>query len=104
MKSLADNVLVIWDEVVDTTESAVISPRDEINYWLIAVILLALECLLLLVLSICILFLLSITWNVGLHFHAYCISIEISGVREIDIKNHTSNFLDDMICLDIFFW
>ena len=61
MKSLADNVLVIWDEVVDTTESAVISPRDGIKYWLIAVILLALECLLLLVLSICILFLLSIT-------------------------------------------
>ena len=61
MKSLADNVLVIWDEVVDTTESAVISPWDGINYWLIAVILLALECLLLLVLSICILFLLSIT-------------------------------------------
>ena len=57
MKSLADNVLVIWDEVVDTTKSAVINPSDGINYCLIAVILLALECLLLLVLSICILFL-----------------------------------------------
>ena len=49
MKSLADDVVVTYDEIVDTPKSAVINPSDGINYWLIAVILLAMGCLLFLV-------------------------------------------------------
>ena len=40
MKRLADDLVVIYDETVDTPEGAQINPSDLINYSLIAVVLL----------------------------------------------------------------
>ena len=49
MKSLFDDLAVTSDEIVDAAETAPINPSNGTNYWLIAVVLLALACLLLLV-------------------------------------------------------
>ena len=49
MKSLVDDLVVTCDRIADTPKSAVINPSDGINYWLIAVVLLSVACLLLLV-------------------------------------------------------
>ena len=48
MKSLADDLVVTRNEIVDTPETTSISPSDKINCWLISVVLLAIVCLLLL--------------------------------------------------------
>ena len=49
MKSLVDDAVVTCGEIQDTPRSVIIIPSDEINYWLNAVFLLAIVCLLLLV-------------------------------------------------------
>ena len=49
MKSLVDDLVVTCDRIADTPKSAVINPSDGINYWLIAVALSSVACLLLLV-------------------------------------------------------
>ena len=49
MKNLADDLVVICDEIVDTPESAPINPSDGINYWFIVAVLLVMTYLLLLV-------------------------------------------------------
>ena len=38
-----------YEEIVDTPNSIVVNPSNVINYWLIAVVLLTITCLLLLV-------------------------------------------------------
>ena len=48
IKSLLENLVVICDEIVDTPDSASISLRSGINYWLIPVVLLAIAGLLIL--------------------------------------------------------
>ena len=52
MKSLFNDVAVTRDEIVDTPETTSIHPKNKANYWLIAVILLEIACLLLLVVII----------------------------------------------------
>ena len=49
MKSLIDDLLVPYDVIADTQESAQINPSDGINYDLIAVVLISLAGLLLFV-------------------------------------------------------
>ena len=44
-----DDVLVTYDEILDTSETALSNPNDKTNYWHIAVALLAIMCLLWLV-------------------------------------------------------
>ena len=48
MKSIVDGLGAICDETVDIPETTSISPKGKENYWLIAVFLLAIACLLLL--------------------------------------------------------
>ena len=45
MKSLVDDLVVTCEEIEGTLEIAVINPSNGINYWLIAVDLLATSCL-----------------------------------------------------------
>ena len=49
MKNLADDLL---DGLVDTPGTTSINPNDKTNYWLIAVVLLAIAWLLLLLVSV----------------------------------------------------
>ena len=49
MKSIFDDLVVTCDEIINTPETISISLSGGINYWLIAVVLLAIACLLLLV-------------------------------------------------------
>ena len=49
IKSHVYDLIVAWDEIEGIAESALINPSNEINYWLIAVVLLTIACLLLLV-------------------------------------------------------
>ena len=49
MKVLVDDIVVIYDGDVDTPENTSIIPNAKTNYWLFAVVLLAVACLLLLV-------------------------------------------------------
>ena len=49
MKSLVDDLAVTCDEIIDTTENASVNPNDKANYCFIAIVLLAVVCLLLLV-------------------------------------------------------
>ena len=49
IKSLNGDLVVICDKTGNTLESVVINSSDGISYWLIAVVLLAITCLLLLV-------------------------------------------------------
>lgn len=51
MKSLADDLAVTYRKIMDRLESAPITPKDGINYWLIAAVLLAITWLLLLVVT-----------------------------------------------------
>ena len=52
MKSLADDLVVSCDEIVDTPETALINSSGGINHGLIAVVLLATACLLLLMVMV----------------------------------------------------
>lgn len=49
---LADDLLITCDETSDIQEGAKVIPRNEINYWLIAIVLLSTACLPLLVVII----------------------------------------------------
>ena len=49
IKSINDDLVVTCEEIVDTQESAPVNPSGGIKYWLIAVILSSIACLLLLV-------------------------------------------------------
>ena len=49
---LADDLLITCDETSDIPEGEKVIPRNEINYWLIAIVLLSTACLLLLVVII----------------------------------------------------
>ena len=48
MKSLADDLVVTCDEILDTPDTTSINSNDKTNYWLIASVLLAVTWLLLL--------------------------------------------------------
>ena len=48
MKSLFDNLAARLDKIVGTPDTATIYPNDKTHYWLMAVVLLAMACLLLL--------------------------------------------------------
>ena len=48
MKSIAVELVVTFEEIVDATESAVTNPGNKMIYWLIAVVLLVVAYLLLL--------------------------------------------------------
>ena len=48
MKSLVDDLAVTFDEIIDTTENASVNPNDKASYCFIAIVLLAVVCLLLL--------------------------------------------------------
>ena len=48
MKSLADDLVVTCDEILDTPDTTSINSNDKTNYWLIASALLAVTWLLLL--------------------------------------------------------
>ena len=48
MKSLADDLVVTCDEILDTPDTTSINSNDKTNYWLIATVLLAVTWLLLL--------------------------------------------------------
>ena len=48
MKSLADDLVVTYDEILDTPDTTSINSNDKTNYWLIASVLLAVTWLLLL--------------------------------------------------------
>ena len=52
VKSLVDDLVVTCDQFENIPESAVINPSNGINYWLLAVVLLAITCILLLVVKI----------------------------------------------------
>ena len=52
MKSLADDLVVSYDEIVDTPETTLINSSGGINHGLIAVVLLATACLLLLMVMV----------------------------------------------------
>ena len=45
-------VVVTCDEIIHTPENISINPNDKANYWLIAVVLLAIACLLCLVIIV----------------------------------------------------
>ena len=47
-KNFVDDVVVTWDEFEETSESAAINPSNRTDYWLVAIILLVIACLLLL--------------------------------------------------------
>lgn len=47
-KSFVDDVVVTWDETEETSESAAINPGNRTDYWLVAITLLVIACLLLL--------------------------------------------------------
>ena len=47
-KSFVHDVVVTWDETEETSESAAINPSNRTDYWLVAIILLVIACLLLL--------------------------------------------------------
>ena len=46
VKSLVDNLVVTCDEFENTPENSVINPSNGINYWLLAVVILAITCIL----------------------------------------------------------
>ena len=46
IKSLIDDLVVTYDEIVNTQEDAPISSSNGINYWLINVVVLSITCLL----------------------------------------------------------
>lgn len=48
MKSHVDDIVVICDEIVDTSETTSINPNDK-KYWFVAVAILTIACLLLIV-------------------------------------------------------
>ena len=48
IKSLADDLVVTCDEILDTPDTTSINSNDKTNYWLIASVLLAVTWLLLL--------------------------------------------------------
>ena len=52
MKSIVDDIVVNCNEFVDMAKTAPVNPNDKTNYWLTAVALLAIACLLSLVVII----------------------------------------------------
>ena len=52
MKTFVDDIVVPFDELVDTLVTALIVPNDITNYWLLSVVPLAIACLILLVIII----------------------------------------------------
>ena len=82
-----------YEEIVDTPNSIVVNPSNVINYWLIAVVLLTITCLLLLV-AIFVQYYLKYGLTVPWYYHA---GIEMTSVIQINVKNCTCYFFDDMI-------
>ena len=52
MKSIADDLVVTCDEIVDTPESVPSNLSDGIGYWLIAVVLVSIACSLMFVATV----------------------------------------------------